>query len=135
MDLHTLHCTAQWCVFNNSSIVKHRHRLFSILAFKDEIINWSWDITKISKTSYDYDFSSNEFCHKWAIVFIFVFWKTTTFFLTYFANKKKILFLYKKNIFESMLIFQNFKSFFLAYLDNLGNFCNPLRPKFYLSEG
>ena len=39
-------CTiAQCCVFNNSSIVKHRHQIwdqFVIPVFKTEITNWSW---------------------------------------------------------------------------------------------
>ena len=37
--------TAQCCVFNNSSIVKHRHQIwdqFVIPVFKTEITNWSW---------------------------------------------------------------------------------------------
>ena len=37
--------TTQCCVFNNSSIVKHRHQIwdqFVIPVFKTEITNWSW---------------------------------------------------------------------------------------------
>ena len=37
--------SAQCCVFNNSSIVKHRHQIwdqFVIPVFKTEITNWSW---------------------------------------------------------------------------------------------
>ena len=37
--------STQCCVFNNSSIVKHRHQIwdqFVIPVFKTEITNWSW---------------------------------------------------------------------------------------------
>ena len=101
--------TAQCCVFNNSSIVKHRHQIwdqFVIPVFKTEITNWSWILPQFTSL-----------IRKLALVFFF-WWifgfSKKKFFQPSFRKKK--LFIYKQNLSESTLLFQNFMTYIFALL-------------------
>ena len=152
--------TTQCCIFNNFSIVKHRHQFWdwiSISVFKVEITKWPWispQFTSIIR-KLALVFFFDEFCVSWKKIF------------SSLLFQKKSLFIYIKNLSESTLLFQNFKSyifdflifflitsfhsvllhlsfflmkkiffvccqiFFFFFLSNLGNFANLLRPKFW----
>ena len=109
MQQGVLWCSAQCCVFNNSSIVKHRHQIwdqFVIPVFKTEITNWSWILPQFTSL-----------IRKLALVFFFAgflgFRKKKFFSL---LLEKKLLFIYKQNLSESTLLFQNFMTYIFALL-------------------
>ena len=101
--------TTQCCVFNNFSIVKHRHQFWdwiSISVFKVEITKWPWISPQFTSI-----------IQKLALVFFFdgfcVSWKKIFSSLLF---QKKSLFIYIKNLSESTLLFQNFMTYIFALL-------------------
>ena len=103
------HYTAQWCVFNNYSLDKHRHQIwdhFLILVLKTEITNWPWILqqftTKNRKMALA--FFLTDFISKW------LFWKSLFFW------EKKITFHTWKKYFKVTLLLQNFKSYVFTFL-------------------
>ena len=101
--------STQCCVFNNSSIAKHRHQIwdqFVIPVFKTEITNWSWILPQFTSL-----------IRKLALVFFFMdFWvfEKKSFFSL--LLEKKNLFIYKQNLSESTLSIQNFMTYIFALL-------------------
>ena len=101
--------TAQCCIFNNFSMVKHRHQFWdwiSISVFKVEITKWPWILPQF--TSIIRKIGTCLFS-RWILGFL----KKIIFQSSF---PKKINFYIYKNLSESTQVFQNFKSYIFAFL-------------------
>ena len=107
--IRTVH-TAQWCIFNNYSLDKHRHQIwdhFLISVLKTEITNWPWILPQFTTSN-----------RKMALVPFFgrISFKNNNFKNPCSFEKKKSLFIFERKYSKGTLLFQNCKSYIFTFL-------------------
>ena len=97
--------SAQWCVFNNYSLDKHRHQLWHHFYFSFD--EWNNKVALNFATIYHKKIKNGTF---WCISLIYFLSKTLVLF------RKKSLFILEKKYSKGIFLFKNFKSYIFALL-------------------
>ena len=100
--------TAQWCVFNNYSLDKHRHQIwdhFLISVLKTEITNWPWILPQFTTKNW-----------KMALVFFFDGFHFKIIILKILVLlRKKITFHTWKKIFQMHIVISKFQELYFCF--------------------